>query len=382
MSAFQRIGIAVIVLSFAVAACLGQEAGGTGNQQPPAEPAPGWTPPPQFEDNRARQDQAPQFRQGPSAISGTVKRADEQPLPDDAVVEAVCLGQVLAATNTRGHFHLVLRSASGGTTAPGSDLSQSLTGCEVRARLSGFQPATVSLGALSPGGVEVGFLVLHPLADATGFAITATTAMAPKDARKAWEQGRALLARGKQEEAVKPLRKATSLYPRFAEAWFALGTAYHQMNQPEAAREAYASAIEADPLYLPSYVQMAMLAASHRAWPVVEALTAEVIRRNPYEFPQAFLYHAAASYNLGKLEAAEGSARRAIELDAPGRLPRAHLLLARILMDTGRGAEATRVLARYLELTDGKPEAEEGRELLRSGGAKPEPFLPQQAANR
>ncbi len=86
MSTFHRIVSALIVLSFSASVCLGQEAGGTGNQQAPAEPAPGWTPPPQFEDNRA------------------------------------------------------------------------------------------------------------------------------------------LLARGKQDEAVKPLRKATSLYPRFAEAWFALGT--------------------------------------------------------------------------------------------------------------------------------------------------------------
>jgi Tfp pilus assembly protein PilF len=308
-----------------------------------------------------------------------VKRADGKPFPDNAVVEVVCLGQTLAAAETRGRFQLVVRQSAGSGGAPGLEGSQGPAGCEVRARLSGFQPATVTLGALSPGGTEIGWVVLHPLLDASGFTYTATTALAPKAARKAWEQGRALLAKGKREEARARLRQATALYPRFAMAWFELGIVHHQLGDAEEARKAYVAAIDADRLFLPPYVQLAMLAASQRSWPVVESLTDEVIRRNPYEFPQAFLYHAVAAYNLGKLDAAEHSVRQAIELDAPGRLPRARLLLARILIETNRSAEAQEPLARYLELTEGKPEAEEGRALLRSQSNSPNPFVKPEA---
>lgn len=151
MSAFLKVALTFLVLAFTGPGGLAQEAGGTGNPQPPAEAALEWTPPPQFEDNRTRLDQAPQFRQGPSSVSGTVTRADGQPLPDDAVVEAMCQGLVLAAANTSGRFQLVLRQFAGAGTVPGLDLSQALTGCAVRARLSGFQPVTVSVGTLSPG---------------------------------------------------------------------------------------------------------------------------------------------------------------------------------------------------------------------------------------
>ncbi|MCW5964238.1 MAG: tetratricopeptide repeat protein [Bryobacterales bacterium] len=350
-------------------------------QTPPPAPAPGWTPPPPFEDTRNVEQRSPYFATGPSSVTGTLKRADNKPFPDDAVVEAVCQGQVVAATQSRRHFQLLLQRPGGDGGSPGLQLERGLAGCEIHARLSGFQPAKVALGSLSPGQMNVGLMVLHPLGDASGFSYTGTTIMAPKNARKDWEKGRALLAKGDSKEAVRLLRQATSAYPRFAMAWFELGIAYHQMAETEEARKAYAAAIDADNLFLPPYVQLAMLAAGHRAWPVVEGLTAEVIRRNPYEFPQAFLYHSAASYNLGKLEAAERSARRAIELDRLERLPRAHLLLARILTETNRTAEAAPVIARYLEMTEGKPDAEEAQALLRAEPVKPEPFLPARAAN-
>ncbi|MDZ7639939.1 MAG: hypothetical protein U5J83_17095 [Bryobacterales bacterium] len=245
-------------------------------------------------------------------------------MEQNAAVTVVCKGQVVAATTTRGHFEIALQHRRGGIGGiAGLDAAQGLSGCEVRVWLSGFQPATIVLRSLAPGRQNIGWVTLFPLSDGARFAYTATTALAPKEARKAWEEGRMLLFQGKLKEAREALQRATS---------------------------------------------------AHRAWPMVESLTSEVIRLNPYEFPEAFLHHAAASYNLGKLDVAERSVLRAIELDTSGSLPRAYLLLARLLIETNRRAEAEAPLARYLELTENTPEAEEGRALLNPPPVKPDPF--------
>jgi len=71
---------------------------------------------------------------------------------------------------------------------------------------------------------DVGRLVLHRLGQVEGLTISATSAMAPKDAQKAFEKGRDKAAKQKWDEARPFFEKAVQIYPKYAVAWFELGS--------------------------------------------------------------------------------------------------------------------------------------------------------------
>ena len=61
--------------------------------------------------------------------------------------------------------------------------------------------------------------VLHYFGNVQGLTTSATSALAPKDAKRAFERGTKALDSNKPDEAQKELQKAVDLYPRYAEAW-------------------------------------------------------------------------------------------------------------------------------------------------------------------
>ena len=78
---------------------------------------------------------------------------------------------------------------------------------------------------------------------------------------------------------------------------------------------------------------------------------------NPIEFPAIYFYHAVATYNLKRFDAAEKSARRTIDLDSHQEFPRAELLLGSVLAVRGDRAGALEHLRKYLELSPKAPDA-------------------------
>ena len=73
---------------------------------------------------------------------------------------------------------------------------------------------------------NVGTLVIFPLTKDSGLSVSATSASAPKDARKALEKGVSEARKQKYDQAEKELRKAVDLHPKYAEAWLELGKVY------------------------------------------------------------------------------------------------------------------------------------------------------------
>jgi Flp pilus assembly protein TadD len=297
-------------------------------------------------------------------VSGAVAIEGGGAFPDAAAVQAVCGGSYGDTVYTRDRFR-VIAGQSRYSEAPGAIRgAQVLSSCELRVTLSGFLPATVALPNLSPGANEVGTVVLRKREGVSGFTYSMTGLTASKEARKAYDKGRELSAKGKLGEAEAALREAVRLHPAYATAWFELGTVYHRQGRGEEARGAYEKSIAADSKYMKPTLQLAMMLAAERRWPEVAELTQHIIASNPFEFPQAFLYRGVAAYNLKDPATAERAVARAIELDPQHALPKAFHLMGTILAERGDLTGAAENLHAYLKYAPKAADAETVRRQL------------------
>ncbi len=353
----------------------GAGAGAGSGTRTPTPPQPTTPSPrqPDFGQQQQQQQQQtfPDVRQ-PIYLSGRVLLDDGTPPAETVVIESVCSGMVRqqAYTDSKGRFSFqwgqntnmmmdasvssidnplpmggMGRGANMGRGGPGD-----LMACELRANLAGFRSDMLNLsGRRALDNPEVGTIVLHRLGNVEGTTISFTSMQAPKDAKKAYEKGTEALRKKKWADAQKNLEKAVGIYPKYASAWFELGQAYHQQQNIEQARTAYAKSLEADPKFLKPYLQMAEISANERKWDEVERYTSELLRLDPVDFAPAYFYNSVANFNLRKFDAAEKSAREGIKLDAQHQLPKMEHVLGVILANKRDYVGAAEYLRGYLE---------------------------------
>jgi len=327
-------------------------------------------------------------------FSGKVMLDDGTQPPDTVTIERVCNGVARpeAYTDSKGRFSFqlgqnnqVMADAStsstdglmgggfGGTrtggTSPGMGGRQiterDLMGCDLRANLAGFRSDVVSLsGRRSMDNPDVGTLVLHRLAKVDGYTFSATTAFAPKDARKAYEKGKELNKKQKLDAAEKELVKATTEYPKYAVAWYELGTVYQQQSKIDDARKAYEEATKADAKLITPYAQLARLAAAQQKWDQTAEYSNRVIKLNPFFSPEVYFLNGVAQLNLNKLDAAEENAREAAKMDPNHKNPRVTALLGVILAQKQDFKGAAEQMRSYLKLAPNAQDADKVREQL------------------
>jgi tetratricopeptide (TPR) repeat protein len=343
-------------------------------------------------------------------FSGKVMLDDGTPPPDSVVIERVCNGvpRPEAYTDSKGRFHFQLGQNSsmmadastssndglfggggGGGARPGMPAGmggpqiteRDLMGCELRANLAGFRSDVVSLaGRRSLDNPDVGTLVLHRMAKVDGFTFSATSAYAPKDARKAYEKGKEQNKKHKLEAAEKELRKAVTEYPKYAAAWYELGSVYHQQSKLPEAREAYQESTKADAKFITPYAQLARIAASEGKWEETAGFANQVIKLNPFFSPDLYFLNGVANLNLNKLQEAEENAREALKLDTGHKNPRTLALMGVILAQKADYKGAAENLRTYLKVAPDSPDAGKIRDQLaqiekqmaaREDGSKP-----------
>ena len=240
-----------------------------------------------------------------------------------------------------------------------------LSGCELRATLPGFRSEVVNLsGRRSLDNPDVGTIILHRLAKVEGFTFSATTAYAPKDAKKAYEKGTQLVKKKKLDEAEKELQKAVDSYPKFAAAWYELGTVYQQQKKFTEAKEAYQQSLKADEKYVNPYAQLARLAGAEGKWPETSEYAEKVIKLNPYFSPEIYYINAVANFNLSKFSEAEENAREAAKQDAQHRNPRINHLLGVILAQKEAYPEAAENMRTFLKRVPEGPDADNVKKQL------------------
>lgn len=327
--------------------------------------------------------------QRPLQFRGQVVLEDGSPAPAEVVIERVCNAtpQAVTYTDPNGSFRFLVgdtaqmpvsdvsypgsdrqvraRTATG-DWADGDSSRQALIGCELRASLPGFRSDAVPLYRYGPyeNDINLGAIVLHKSSEVQGYTVSSTTAQAPRKARQAYEEGLKRVRNGKWDEAEVQLRRAVGEYPRYAVAWQALGEVLEAQQRRAEAREAYDRAVEADGSYLNPYLLIALLAARENDWQEMGSAADQIVRLNPFEFPQAYYLQTVARVNLNDLAGAERSARDAIEHNVQARFPHVEGLLGLMLAERGETAEASVHLKRYLEVSPEADDAEAIRQRL------------------
>ncbi len=366
----------------------------------PAPPTPPSTPPsrpaapssPSSEPSQPREDLV-------MFLLGRVATDDGTPVPHDMLVERVCnasVRQQVYATS-HGDFSMQLGSradpyvdASGdrslqyGQTGkvPEAGISRrELTNCELRASASGFQSGVISLLGLTPdsSSMDVGSIVVHRATKIKGMTLSATPYQAPRDARIAYEKGLEAERKGRLADARQYFEKAVEIYPKYANAWFQLGTVLQNLAQKESARTAYTHATTIDSKFLPPYLSLASMAYEAEDWNQVLNLTNHVLDLDPLryadvtgyildldplDYAKAYFYNSAANFKLNKVEDAEKSGLKAERLDVRPHFPQLHLLLAEIFARKNNYATAISEIKIYLDLAPHAKDADQVREWL------------------
>ena len=280
--------------------------------------------------------------------TGRVTMEDGTAPPLAASIERVCGTRVVfeGYTDSKGRFSIAIPR--------GEDTA----GCRVRAALAGYRSGTQAPAA------SIETIRLERTGASEGSLVSATTRTAPAEAAAAFEKGREALDQNRLEAAERSFARASALYPRFAMAWFEQGSLLETRGRNDDARAAYQKAAQADPRYISPLLGLTQLAVHANQWREVAEYTEAVVRLDPVNFPDAWLYHAVGSLTLRNADAAEKSAREAMRLDTAGQFPRAEYVLGLALAVKGDLAGARAHLAHYIEADPKAPDAAEIRGRL------------------
>lgn len=327
-------------------------------------------------------------------LTGKVVVDDGTLLPGTVEIHTICNGKRHTETYTDGQGNFSFEFADRVSTLTGGladadtsadanrtkDDRRDLHECELQATLSGFSSEVIRLSSRlsSFGSSNVGRIVLHRLSPVEGLTVSATSALAPAAARKAFEKGSEQEKKQKLEEAQQSFEKAVQIYPQYAEAWFELGRVQWWRNDKAAARLSLTKSLAADPNYVNPYRALAELAMEQKSWQEVVDLTGRLLARYPDFFVDAWFRNALANYNLQNFEAAEQSARQGLKLDVGHQIPKMEYLLGLILIQRREYAEAETHMQQYLQSASKPADVDDAHRQLAeiaklSGSASPPP---------
>lgn len=217
--------------------------------------------------------------------------------------------------------------------------------CRVTIRLDGYETTEVTLH-------HQAVVVLKRIGAHEGSTVSARALEVPAEALKAWEKGIEEMNKGKWDKARKDLEQAVAIWPKYASAWTDLAEVYRRQSLDHEARAAYERALQADPKYVRAYVQTARLSLDQGRLEDGLRLSQQAVAINPTEFPEAWFYNAVANFSLKRLDAAQTSVQRALDLDTRhALLPRAEHLLGCILAQKREYQQALVHLRNYVRIS-------------------------------
>jgi tetratricopeptide (TPR) repeat protein len=317
--------------------------------------------------------------QRPIYLSGNVMVSDGTPLTDRAKIERVCNGVpiVEAETDKKGRFSfevghsLEMPDASvgsdmtgrgstfgnnanngGNNSHMGGGTDKRLWGCELRAALTGFRSDVIQLDSIHyMDNPDIGTIILHRMAKVDGLTISVVSALAPKDARKAYEKGREAEAKNKADDAQKEFEKAVSAYPQYSAAWFELGRIQELGNRIDEARKAYQQAIAAEPKFILPREQLSWLALREAKWQDLVDLTDQWLVLDPLNSPDAYYLSSIGNLQMQHSDVAEKNAQEAVRMDPGKKNMRARYVLGLALAQNHEFTASAEAIKSYLDAT-------------------------------
>jgi tetratricopeptide (TPR) repeat protein len=195
--------------------------------------------------------------------------------------------------------------------------------------------------------------------------VSATSLAAPKEARKAYENGIKEMRKknSNTEKAQKEFEKAVAAYPRYASAWSALGQLRLSQENTEGAREAFEKALEADPKYLNPYQPLVRMHLVAQRWEPAADLAGQALRLNPHMTDMQY-FIAVANLNEGNLEEAEKAAQAVQQSKDAKDFPQTHQILGLIQAEKGNFDGAAQEYRTYLAVQSAGPVAEDLKRRL------------------
>jgi tetratricopeptide (TPR) repeat protein len=327
--------------------------------------------------------------QRPIFLAGKVMLDDGTALADRVKIERVCNGtaRTEAYTDRKGQFSFQLgrnmemqdassssampdfmgggntRRSSGGIQQGG--IERSLFGCDLRAELAGYRSDVITLANRHyMDDPNVGTIILHRLGKDEGLTISVNSALAPKDARKAYDKGMEAINKKNLDEAQKNFEKAVELYPKYSAAWVTLGRLHEQREHPDEAAKAYRQAIAAEPKLIPPYERMSWLALQASKWQELADWTDQLLRLNPTSGAETYYFSSVAQFQLQHYDIAEKNAREAIRLDSANKITRTHYVLGLALAQKHDFTASADSLRHYLDISPGIQDADVIRKQL------------------
>jgi tetratricopeptide (TPR) repeat protein len=322
-------------------------------------------------------------------LSGAVMLNDSSPPPTSVLVQRTCKGHIESEswTDSQGHYSFkVGRSptATGSGDASRADgppaeltrpigmssqitnpVTSALRDCEMRAVLAGYRSDSIRLAVRSTmDDTRIPTIVLFPLSRADVAAVSVTTEMAPKNARKAYEKGLAAIKAQDWDAAARELARAVKEYPKFAIAWFELGVALEKRDDTAGAAQAWQEAVKADGKYLLPYEKLAAYSDRKEQWDEAARYSSAWIQLDPDDFPAAYLLNAIANARLKRMDEAERAARAGLLIDRNRRMPRLCYVLGLILAEKHQYAESVEQFRDYLKYMPNARDAEAVREHI------------------
>lgn len=206
----------------------------------------------------------------------------------------------------------------------------------------------------------------RPGASPSGTVISVASLNVPKQAQKEFNKGRELGQKKKYDEGLARLQKAVEIYPKYAEAFNEMGLIYRRQSQVGPAQEMFQKAINADPGWVYSYLNLASLQLNQNAFAELLQTTQRVLQLNSSLAP-AHYFSAVAHASLGNLAEAEKAALAA-DRSEHTQVPQVHMLLGRIYEARGASSDAVTQYKLYLKENPDAPNAEKVKQAIENLG--------------
>src|SRR5262249_15185820 len=142
--------------------------------------------------------------------------------------------------------------------------------------------------------VSLGPITLRRIGGGAGTSISATALLAPESARKEYDKGRDDFAKKQFADADKHLAKAIQVYPNDASALDLRGREQRARRLDNEAEKSFVEAISADDKYVPPYLHLAQLHATHGKWPEVIRLSDKAIELDAASYPDPYYFKTVA----------------------------------------------------------------------------------------
>src|SRR5215471_13296902 len=184
----------------------------------------------------------------------------------------------------------------------------------------------------------------------------------PDAARKEFEKGVELSAKGKFQDAVERFNKAIAIYPNYLMARNNLGVQYLKLGKWAEAAEQFEAAIQIDPKALNPRQNLAIALIEQKKY--VEAIDQlnQAISIDGSS-PTAHLYAGIASLGVDEIDQAERELSKALSLGGDA-YANAHFYLALVHMKRGEREAAIAELNTYLDRLPKGEKAQRARQLL------------------